>query len=130
VDQVPETVEISGRDVVERLALRDKLRVRLLRRMEHTQVLLMPVCSVPAFRPRQREWEIDGRRIDLREMISCVTPFNLFGLPAVTIPFGKTEEGLPVGIQLVGAPYSEELLLEIAVRLEQCRGDFGGPAGY
>ncbi len=130
VDQVPEDLEISGRDVVERLALRDKLRVSLLQHMQEIPVILMPVCSIPAFLPREREWELDGRRVDLRQAVSCVTPFNLFGLPAVTIPFGLTDAGLPVGIQLVGAPYSEELLLEIAVRLEQCRGEFPYAPGF
>jgi len=130
LDQVPRDLVISGRDVVEKLSLRDKLRVRLLRRMQKTPVVLMPVCSVPAFLPREREWDVEGRKVDLREMVSCATPSNLFGLPAMTIPFGKTESGLPVGIQLVGAPYSEELLLEIAVLLEECRGEFPGPPGY
>ena len=45
----------------------------------------------------------------------------------MAIPYGRTEEGLPVGIQLVGQPWSEELLLEIAVRLEEVRGPFPGP---
>jgi Asp-tRNA(Asn)/Glu-tRNA(Gln) amidotransferase A subunit family amidase len=38
-----------------------------------------------------------------------------------------TEDGLPVGVQLVGRPYEEELLLEIAVRLEEARGDMPLP---
>ena len=52
------------------------------------------------------------------------------GLPAITVPFGKTAEGLPVGIQLVGRPWEEELLLKLAVRLEEARGPLAGPPGY
>ena len=52
------------------------------------------------------------------------TPFNLLGLPAVVIPFGMSAEGLPIGVQLVGRPYEEELILELAVRLENARGPF------
>jgi Asp-tRNA(Asn)/Glu-tRNA(Gln) amidotransferase A subunit family amidase len=36
-------------------------------------------------------------------------------------------EGLPIGVQLVGRPYEEELILELAVRLEIARGPFAGP---
>jgi Asp-tRNA(Asn)/Glu-tRNA(Gln) amidotransferase A subunit family amidase len=55
------------------------------------------------------------------------TPFNLLGLPAVVIPFGMSAEGLPIGVQLVGRPYEEELILELAVRLENARGPFAAP---
>jgi Asp-tRNA(Asn)/Glu-tRNA(Gln) amidotransferase A subunit family amidase len=37
---------------------------------------------------------------------------------------------MPIGVQLVGRPYSEELLLEIAIRLEEARGPFASPPGY
>ena len=59
-----------------------------------------------------------------------VTPFNLLGMPGLVIPFDFDEHGLPVGVQLVGRPYEEELLLELAIRLEQVRGPFVGPPGY
>jgi Asp-tRNA(Asn)/Glu-tRNA(Gln) amidotransferase A subunit family amidase len=36
--------------------------------------------------------------------------------------------GLPIGVQLVGRPYEEELILDLAVRLENARGPFGSPA--
>ena len=121
LDQVPRDLVISGRDVVEKLSLRDKLRVRLLRRMQKTPVVLMPVCSVPAFLPREREWDVEGRKVDLREMVSCATPSNLFGLPAMTIPFGKTESGLPVGIQLVSRFGDEATLYRLAGQIERAR---------
>jgi Asp-tRNA(Asn)/Glu-tRNA(Gln) amidotransferase A subunit family amidase len=48
----------------------------------------------------------------------------------MVIPFGFSTDGLPVGVQLVGRPYSEEILLELAVRMEEARGNFAGPPGY
>ncbi|MBC7926055.1 MAG: amidase, partial [Bryobacteraceae bacterium] len=122
IDEVPADLVITGRNVVEKLAIRDKMRLRLLQRMQKTPVILMPVCSVPAFRHKERKWTINGTTIGLRDAVACVTPFNLLGLPAVTIPFGKAKDGMPVGIQLVGQPYSEEILLDLAIKLEQCRG--------
>ena len=46
-------------------------------------------------------------------------PASFLGLCAVTIPAGRDAAGMPVGLQLVGAPSSETRLLAIAVRLER-----------
>lgn len=121
--------EPSGRKVVEKLAVRDKMRAGLLRQMEQVPVLLTPVCGVAAFEHKQRRYSADGKEIGLFEAMMPATMVNLFGLPAVTIPFGLDENGLPIGVQLIGRPYEEELLLELAIRLEEARGAFPGPAG-
>ena len=57
-----------------------------------------------------------------------VTVFNLLGLPALTVPLTLDEEGMPVGVQIVGRPWEEEALLEIGVALEIARGGFAAPA--
>jgi Asp-tRNA(Asn)/Glu-tRNA(Gln) amidotransferase A subunit family amidase len=57
-------------------------------------------------------------------MMEPVTVFNLLGMPAVVIPFGVSPTGLPIGIQLVARAHDEELLLELATRLEVVRGPF------
>jgi Asp-tRNA(Asn)/Glu-tRNA(Gln) amidotransferase A subunit family amidase len=124
---VAEERQITGREVVENLTSRDRMRLSLLKRMETTRVLLTPPCGVTAFLPGERQWQAGDRSIGLREAMAPATPFNLFGLPAVVIPFGMTPDGLPVGVQLVGRPWDEELLLELAVRMENARGPFGGP---
>jgi aspartyl-tRNA(Asn)/glutamyl-tRNA(Gln) amidotransferase subunit A len=46
-------------------------------------------------------------------------PMNLAGIPALAIPDGKTEDGLPTGLQLIGPRYSEEKIYQAAYRLEQ-----------
>ena len=48
----------------------------------------------------------------------------------MVIPFGLDEDGLPIGIQLVARPYEDELLLDMAIRLEEARGPFPSPPGY
>jgi Asp-tRNA(Asn)/Glu-tRNA(Gln) amidotransferase A subunit family amidase len=96
--------------------------------MEEVPVLLMPVCSIPAFRHRERRWTVDGQEVGLFQAMMPAVLANVLGLPAVTVPMGISEDGLPVGVQLVGRPFEDEMLLEVAIRLEESRGPFHGPA--
>src|SRR6266849_1205624 len=119
--------EPTAQDVLDNLAARDRMRAALLRQMDDFPVLLLPACGVAAWPHRQRKWETGQKPIGLFEAMMPITPFNLVGFPGMAIPYGMTEEGVPVGIQLVGRPYEEELILEIAVQLEQARGPFPAP---
>ena len=119
--------EPTGAQIVTNLAIRDKMRAALLRHMEEVPVLLMPVCGTVAWPHRTRSFGTDGRPIGLLEAMSPVTPWNLLGMPGMAIPFGMHSSGVPIGIQLVGRPWEEELLLELAEELEQARGPFAGP---
>ncbi len=119
--------EPTASQVVENLGARDAMRATLLAQMEDYPVLLLAPCGVPAFRHRERRWETPEKSIGLFEAMMPASAFNLLGLPALVIPFGTSEDGLPIGIQLVGRPYDEELLLEIAVQLENVRGPFPSP---
>ena len=49
----------------------------------------------------------------------CSRPVNLLGFPAITVPFGRCSNGLPIGIQLIGRPFEEALLLRAARALER-----------
>jgi aspartyl-tRNA(Asn)/glutamyl-tRNA(Gln) amidotransferase subunit A len=53
---------------------------------------------------------------------SNVAAFNHFGTPAVTVPCGFSKDGLPIGLQLVGAPFHESLVLSIAYAYQQSTG--------
>jgi Asp-tRNA(Asn)/Glu-tRNA(Gln) amidotransferase A subunit family amidase len=114
-------------DVLENLAARDQMRASLLKQMDEFPVLLLPACGVPAWKHRERRWETPAKSIGLFEAMMPVTPFNLLGLPGIVIPYGMTDDGLPVGVQLVGRPWEEELILEVAIQLEQARGPFLSP---
>ena len=113
--------------VIENLGARDAMRAALLRQLRDHLVILLPACGVAAFPHRSRRWAAGEKEIGLFEAMTPLTFSNLLGLPALVIPFGRTEEGLPVGVQLVAAPYGEELLLDLAVRMEEARGPFAGP---
>ena len=120
----------SAIDVLNNLAARDRMRAALLREMETVPLILSPACGVTAFRHRERRWPTDGKPIGLFEAMMPATPWNLLGMPAVVVPFGMSGEGLPIGVQLIGRPYEEELILEVAARLEEARGLFPGPPAF
>jgi amidase len=119
------TLELLGA-----MGARDRMRGALLRQMEEAGIaaILMPVCGTVAFPHRQRQFPVaGGKNIELLEAMTPVTPWNLLGMPGMVIPFGMTADGLPIGVQIVGRPWDEETILDIAVRLEQARGVFPSP---
>lgn len=116
--------------VLRELAARDRMRASLIEQMEDFAAVLMPVCSIAAFHHRERRWKIDGREIGLFQAMMPAVVANVMGLPAVTIPFGTTAAGMPIGIQILGRPYEDERLLDLAVFLEQARGPWAGPGLY
>jgi Asp-tRNA(Asn)/Glu-tRNA(Gln) amidotransferase A subunit family amidase len=101
----------------------------MLEQMETCRVLLLPASGVAAFPHRTRRWQTPKKEIGLFEAMMPLTPFNLFGMPGMVIPFGLNERGLPCGIQLIGRPYDEETLLAIAIEMERARGPFPTPPG-
>ena len=113
--------------VLRELAARDRMRASLIGQMDGFAAVLMPVCGIAAFHHRERRWEIEGRGIGLFQAMMPAVVANVLGLPSVTIPFGKTADHVPIGIQLLGRPYEDERLLDLAVMLEQARGPWAGP---
>lgn len=63
--------------------------------------------------------DVDGRSVPLRDAVMPSTvPQNISGLPSVTVPAGFDADGLPIGVQISGRPWSEPLLLAVAEALE------------
>ena len=109
---------------VEMCAARDRERATILRAMNDTPILLSPVCTTPAFRHGEGKWNPDkGYRDTMRHS----QWLNLAGFPGVSIPLGKSPEGLPIGVQLIGRPFEDDLVLALAAQLEAARGPWLPP---
>jgi Asp-tRNA(Asn)/Glu-tRNA(Gln) amidotransferase A subunit family amidase len=121
-DQWPGGREVTANQVLLNLAARDRMRASLLGQMENVAALAMPVCGITAFLHGERKWEVEGTEIGLFQAMMPAVVANALGLPAVAIPMAVSRGGLPIGVQLMGRPYEDELLLELAVRLEEARG--------
>lgn len=107
-----------GRDVPpeERAAAGERaraLRRAFLELLGDVDILVAPATPFPAPLIGVREVDVDGRPIDvLKGAISMLTrPANMAGIPAMAVPAGHSEEGLPVGAQLMGRPGDEGVLL-------------------
>ncbi|MCS5621999.1 MAG: amidase family protein, partial [Nitrospinaceae bacterium] len=93
-------------------------RQRLQQIFNNFDLIVTPVTATTAFPIGQRPYTIDGQQVNwLWGAVPFTAAFNVSGNPAVSIPCGFSE-GLPVGLQLVGAWNSEEMLLNFSEDLE------------
>jgi amidase len=106
---------------------RDAVREKILVQMRKCPVLICPAAAIPAFRHGEREWQVEGKAVKYLDAWSYCECFNLLGFPAAVVPMGSSPEGLPIGIQIVGRPWQEEVVLEVAARLEKERGPWQAP---
>jgi Asp-tRNA(Asn)/Glu-tRNA(Gln) amidotransferase A subunit family amidase len=106
---------------------RDEVRGQVLREMESFPVLLCPTAAIPAFRHGERSWVIEGKTVKYLDAWSYTEWFNLLGNPAAVVPVGRSAEGLPIGVQIVGRPWDEEVVLAVAAELEREVGGFRKP---
>ena len=124
LDAARRLAPITMEEFVVNCAARDLERGRVLKAMEHVPVLLAPVCIAPAFRHGEGSWRTDQ---GYRKTMQHSQWLNLTGMPAVTIPMGNSRDGLPIGVQLIGRPFEDELILEVAQLLEEARGPWAAP---
>ena len=98
---------------------RDTIRENVVRQMKSHPILIMPVSSAPAFRHGQMGWTRDERPETFVETMVYSQWFNLLGFPAAVVPVGKSPDGLPIGVQIVGRPFEEYSVCTIAESLEK-----------
>lgn len=83
------------------LTLREKLRHHFIKLLGRDGVLILPAFATPA----PFHWQHHFTPFN----IAYTQLFNIVGLPAIVCPMGLNKSGVPVSVQLVGAPYSEGL---------------------
>jgi amidase len=111
---------ISGNSVtldqfMKACADRDLLRAEILRQMQDVPILLSPVSSGPAFRHGEGNYRPGT---GYRDTMRYSQWLNLTGLPGASVPVGVSNEGLPIGVQVIGRPFEDELVLWVAEAIE------------
>ncbi len=112
------TAEALARAVVER----ERLREELLDWMKTTPLIIAPVGAVTAFEHGANRVNVSGQSISTFRAFSYAQTFNVFGLPAVTVPVAHSAERLPIGVQIVGRPFEESMVLAAASIVEETVG--------
>ena len=103
---------------------RDFLRAEILRQMQDTPVLLSPVSASPAFRHGEGNY-LPGT--GYRDTMPFSQWLNLTGFPSASVPVAHSKDGLPIGAQIIGRPFEDELVLAVAEAIEQARGPWQPP---
>lgn len=83
--------------------------------------LLCPVVPIPAHEHNVSKVTIDGHTVDATYVMAATVPFNVTGLPALSMRFGTSREGLPINVQIVGSWLAESTILHLASLLEGVR---------
>ena len=82
-------------------------------------VILAPTTPIPAPEIGQQTMILDGEEILVRPHLGLFTqPLSFIGLPVLSVPIQRPNS-LPLGVQLIAAPYNEELILRVAAVLEE-----------
>jgi len=105
---------------------RDLVRAELLRQLHDVPILLSPVSTAPAFKHGAGNYRA-GDVHNYRDTMRFCQWLNLAGFPGLSLPLGKSPEGLPINVQLIGQPHEEELLLAVGAMLEKARGAWQAP---
>lgn len=118
---IEQGLKLTGLEVSRAEMKRTQLYHRVCEFLESYEFLVLPVTQVAPF-PVEWDWvrEINGVKMEtyIDWMASCYA-ITLTGLPAISVPCGFTQDGLPVGLQIVGRHQQDFAVLQLAYAFEQ-----------
>ena len=110
-EQLDEASQIKAVDYITAQRFRAEFQERMLIELNRFDAFIMPTTLVPAVKAEETE--------EYLTILSknCI-PWSMIGFPTLSVPAGLTSNGLPIGAQLVGAPFDDGIILAIASALE------------
>ncbi len=107
------------------VATRVRLEDEILNWFGDTDLWVSPTMAIKP--PKIGAWRVDDPEQSFRNVIGMgayTAVYNVSGQPAISIPMGLDEDGIPIGVQIAGRVGSDALLLRVAHALEQSMGGF------
>jgi len=113
---------LRAEEILEQRRNLEQARREIVRIFDDVDVLVTPTTPVPA--PTIAELQGNPDQLRQRELLLLrnTRPFNVWGLPAISVPCGLTKAGLPVGLQISAAHWQEARVLHLAYAFEQSTG--------
>jgi aspartyl-tRNA(Asn)/glutamyl-tRNA(Gln) amidotransferase subunit A len=114
--------EWTAEQFTDAMVQRKAVNNKTWRFMRKYDLLLTPTLAVPPFEVGiQGPTVIDGKEVEPFEWLHFTYPFNLTGQPAATAPAGWTDDGLPVGLQIIGRHLGDAMVLRASACFEAAR---------
>ena len=114
--------EWTAEQFTDALMVRKAVQNEMWRLMQDHDLLLTPTLAVPPFEVGIQGPEvIDGRSVEPFEWLHFTYPLNFTGQPAASVPAGWTDDGLPVGLQIIGRHLDDSTVLRASAALEAAR---------
>jgi aspartyl-tRNA(Asn)/glutamyl-tRNA(Gln) amidotransferase subunit A len=111
--------DVSATDIVERRRELPQVRREIGRVFESVDVLVTPTTPIPAPSIAELTQNPDLLRPQEILLLRNTRPVNIWGLPAISVPCGFTQAGLPIGLQIIGPHWGERNVLRLAHAYEQ-----------
>ena len=108
----------TSADYVQGQRVRSVVKREFAEALESVDVIASPTSA----RPSGKFAEVDLRQV--ARAPSFTNPYNMTGLPAISVPCGFNSEGMPVGFQIAGRPFDESIVLRAAYTYQQAVGLF------
>ena len=111
--------KVAAAEFIQRRCELEESRRSIRRVFAEVDVLVTPTTPMPA--PAIAELKSSPEQLRPAELrlLRNTRPFNVWGLPAISIPCGFTQSGLPIGLQIAGPHWREDLVLRLAHAYEQ-----------
>ena len=111
--------EWTAEQLTDAMVARKAVNNKMWRFMRKYDLLLTPTLAVPPFEIGiQGPTTIDGREVEPFEWLHFTYPLNFTGQPAASVPAGWTDDGLPIGLQIVGRHLDDALVLRASACFE------------
>jgi aspartyl-tRNA(Asn)/glutamyl-tRNA(Gln) amidotransferase subunit A len=107
--------DVKAADYADALRQVNLLRREIRKTFANVDLLITPTMPTPAPLIGATGANVNGDAVSIRN----TSPFDVFGLPTISVPCGFSSSGLPIGLQISGAPFAESTVLALAQAYEQ-----------